>query len=370
MLEYSYHKEQSDLLMLFTSAFDDAFVNRFDFNSNTPVSRVDVRYVHGPKQRVIQDIVSKDKSLTLPVVTIEQTGLARDASRVMHKNQIIYRPLVNNNNAQARIPTPIPVTMDVKVSILAKYKEDIDQISQNFATQCNPYIVVSWKIPTVFGLNYIDEVRVQIEWSGSISYSTPSTLSKDDKYRISGDTTFTIKGWLFPPSTTPQGTIYRVDSNFISADLRSRTLSYDSYRSLSANNPQRETVSVSAQPVFTNVYFTKSASAVLLDETTTLKKSLENGFLLLGKRFDYSNVWYLSANVPNFYTGYSVVSTATSPLISAYKLPASSVVVTSDNIANITLSANQLSATGLFTIITSNSAGWAATPIAFAISNA
>lgn len=369
MLEYSYHKEQSDLLMLFTSAFDDAFVNRFDFNSNAPVSKVDVRYVHGPKQRVLHDIVNKEKSLTLPVVTIEQTGLARDSTRVMHKNQIIYRPLVNTNNQQGRVQTPIPVTMDVKVSIIAKYKEDIDQITQNFATQCNPYIVVSWKVPASFGLNFVDEVRVQIEWSGSVSYSTPSTMSKDDKYRITGDTSFTIKGWLFPATTTPQGTIYKVDSNFISTDLRARILSYDSYRSLSANNPQRETVSVSAQPVFTNVYFLNSSSSVLLRETPSLKTSLENAFLLLGKRFDYSNSWYLSANISNFLTGYSVVSTATSPVISAYKLPDSYISVTSDNIANITIPENQLSGSGMFTIITSNSAGWAATPIAFSVTD-
>jgi hypothetical protein len=283
------------MLMLFTAAFDDAFIYRFDQQNLQPKSKIDVRYVHGPKQRVIHDIVTKEKNLTLPVVSIEQTSLTRDPNRVVHKHQNIIRPMVNDNSRVGKLPTPIPMNMDVKVSIIAKYKEDVDQIVQNFAAVCNPYFVVSWKVPEEFGFNFIDELRIQIEWNGSISYATPNTLSKDDKYRITADTSFTIKGWIFPPTENPEGTIYVIHNKFINASLAGRVSSYDDYPALSAAYTESETISISAYPTFTNLYYSTPSGIIPIYESINLRNDFQNSFLLLGKRFDYSNSWYLSS---------------------------------------------------------------------------
>jgi hypothetical protein len=346
------------MLMLFTAAFDDAFIYRYNQLTKQGESKIDVRYVHGPKHRVIHDIVSKEKNLTLPVVAIEQTGLARDPDRVVHKHQNIYRPMVDDNTRMGKLPTPIPVTMDVKVSIIAKYKEDIDQIVQNFATVCNPYFVVSWKIPEEFGFNFIDELRIQVEWAGSVSYSAPTTLSKDDKYRIIADTNFTIKGWLFPPTVNPVGTIYKIDNKFINASLAGRLSVYDSYPALSAKYTESETISISAYPTFTNLYYARSATILPITEPITIRSNYDNSFLILGKRFSYSNSWYLSSN-SNYSIGvFEEIKADNFPTISAYRLPNSLVTVESDNTARINLPVNSLSALDSFTFVTSNSAGW------------
>lgn len=346
------------MLMLFTAAFDDAFIYRYNQQTLKPESKIDVRYVHGPKQRVIHDIVAKEKNLTLPVVSIEQTGLARDPNRVVHKHQNIIRPMVNDNSRVGKLPTPIPVNMDVKVSIIAKYKEDVDQIIQNFATVCNPYFVVSWKVPEEFGFNFIDELRIQIEWNGSISYASPSTLSKEDKYRITADTSFVIKGWLFPPTENPEGTIYVIQNKFINASLAGRISSYDDYPALSAAYAESETISISAYPTFTNLYYSTSADIVPIYESISIKRNLQNSFLLLGKRFSYSNTWYLSSGTSNLIGQFEEIDTVKFPTISAYRLPDSYVSVQSDNSATITLPVSSLSAQGSFTFVTSNSAGW------------
>lgn len=350
------------MLMLFTAAFDDAFIYRYNQQSLEPESKIDVRYVHGPKQRVIHDIVTKEKNLTLPVVSIEQTSLARDPTRVVHKHQNIIRPMVNDTSRVGKLPTPIPVTIDVKVAIIAKYKEDVDQIVQNFITTCNPYFVVSWKVPEEFGFNFIDELRIQIEWSGNVSYATPSTLSKEDKYRITADTTFTIKGWIFPPTQNPEGTIYVIQNKFINASLAGRLMSYDDYPALSAAYAESETISISAYPTFTNLYYSTSADIVPIYSPITIKRNLQNSFLLLGKRFSYSNNWYLSSGTPNLIGTFEEIDTVKFPIISAFRLPASYVSVDSDNVATITLPISSLSAQGNFTFVTSNSAGWTSYP--------
>jgi hypothetical protein len=241
--------------------------------------------------------------------------------------------MVNDNSRVGKLPTPIPMNMDVKVSIIAKYKEDVDQIVQNFASVCNPYFVVSWKVPEEFGFNFIDELRIQIEWNGSISYATPNTLSKDDKYRITADTSFTIKGWIFPPTENPEGTIYVIHNKFINASLAGRVSSYDDYPALSAAYTESETISISAYP-----------------------------FLLLGKRFSYSNSWYLSSPASNLIGTFEEIDTVKFPTISAFRLPDSYVSVASDNSATITLPVSSLSAQGEFTFVTSNSAGWTSLP--------
>jgi len=344
--------------MLFTSAFDDAFVYRYNQNDLIPESKIDVRYVHGPKHRVIHDIINKDKVLTLPVVTIEQTDLVRDPSRVVNKHQNIYRPLANDYRKKGKLPTPVPVNIGVKVSIIAKYKEDIDQIVQNFAVNCNPYIVVSWKVPDEFKFDFQDELRMQIEWSQQCTYTTPAVLAKDDKYRITADTNFTIKGWLFPSTENPEGVIYVVDSNFINANLAAKLVPYDDYPSLSASYVESETMSISAYPSFTNLFYTVSGDSVMLLEPTNISKSIKNSFLLLGKRFDYNNNWYLSSGDLNFYTNFQEISTAKGPVISAFRLPSEYVTVFNDNAASISIPTDSISANAPFTFVTSNSASW------------
>ena len=44
-------------------------------------------------------------------------------------------------------------------------------------------------------------------------------------FRITVDTSFTIKGWLFPEEKDTAGNIYKIDNNFIAVDLQNRIYS-------------------------------------------------------------------------------------------------------------------------------------------------
>jgi hypothetical protein len=355
--DYSYFFENSQLLNLFVSAFDDVFVYRYDAKTKDDKEKIEVRYVHGPKHRVLHDLSDRAKTLTLPVVTIEQTSLSRDASRIQNKDQFLYRKQLNSDNSLVKIPTPIPVNLELSVNIICYFKEDLEQIIQNFVVNCNPYIIVSWKFPEKFGLPFLDEIRSEIQWSGNINYSNPKDLSPDVKWRISAETSFTIKGWLFKNYDNPkQSPIYRVNADFHALPVSKRFCDYNVFDSISAIGVQTESLSVGAYPELTNYFVNgnpRQGSLVVSDLN-------EKFFAFYGKNLNYNNTWYLSSNAPIQELNYVEINTAKSPTISAYQLPDDVITTIDNNIASISFDVDYFgNFNGDAVFITANDVAWA-----------
>jgi len=75
----------------------------------------------------------------------------------------------------------------------------------------------------------------------------------------------------------------------------------------------------------------------------------------------------LSSNTPNFFSGYTQLSTFYNPVISAYGVDQFTSVLNA-NIATIYIPTSTLPAAGNFTIIASNVVGWASTSNGYVIS--
>lgn len=352
MEKYSYFREQQNVISQFVAAFDGSFVYRYtkDFEAK---EKINVRYVFGPKQRVLYDIVNQAKNITLPVISIEQTNLKRDSTRIQFKDQKITRPNKSDNKSIARIPTPVPVSMDLNVSIVCYYKEDLDQIVSNFIPWCNPYFIISWKIPEEFGMDFIDELRTEVTWSGYIDYENPTNIDHSEKYKIVGNTSFSVKGWIFPALETPIAPIYVVDTNFISVSSGSNLSGYDDYYSLSANDTT-DVIMVSAYPEFTN-YFVNGIPYTQL----TINDINSKTFTFYGKRFSYNNSWYLSSNINIDGLVFEEIKTLKFPTISGYRIPDNIITNVNDNITSIRFTNNAFAlSSGEYKFITSNNLGW------------
>ena len=379
MRNRAYHFEIKDLLTQFVAAFDDTIISRFDKSRNAK-QNIEVRYVFAPKQRIMYDIVNKAQNLTLPVVAINLTSVTRDESRVFNKLTPSFIPgqLTEHPDKGSKFLMPVPVDLTVSMSIMTRYMADADQIISNFVPYNNPYIILSWKVPADFGADYEQEIRSEVLWSGDLNYNTPTDVSYSDKFRVVIDTSFTIKGWLFPEQKDIQNIIYKIDNNFINVDLANRiydpegkeldfvTYEQQGYGALSAYNEKvpktyTETVTISAIPEFTNIFYATTGTFNAARGLTTILSSYDNNFTLYGKRFDTSNSYYLSSNVDNFHTDYQEITSAKSPTISGYKLDNHYYSTGNDNIVNLFFPASSLSNSGDFTIITANEAGWATT---------
>lgn len=347
----------------FTAAFDDTTVYRYT-KAGVPKEKIKVRYVFGPKQRVMYDIVNQDKNITLPAISMEHKNLKRDSTRIQFKDQKYSRPNYSIGSV-SKVPTPIPVSMDVEVMIASPIKEDIDQIATNIVAFFNPYLIISWKVPEEFGMDFIDELRTEVTWSGSIDWENPLNITNTDKYIVVASTSFSVKGWIFPPTESTVAPIYVINSNFVALSSETNIYSYNSLvNQMDENNT--DNILISAYPEFIN-YFINGIPY----EQLSINNLEGNTFTFYGKRFGYNNTWAISADsvIPGL--EYIEIDTAKFPTISAYKIPDYLITTYTDNIATISFETNLLSGfVGDYTFVCSNSAGWCSSePLFFNVDN-
>ncbi len=223
MKQSPFYFEIRDVMTQFLAAFDDVVISRYN-RSRAVMDKIQVRYVYSPKQRVVHDLVNKARALTLPVVAVSIAGIKRDPERVFNKLDGAYykRTISTDYNGDVSkedfIKQPVPVDIDVNMSILTKYQTDMDQILSNFIPYTNPYIVVSWKLPEEMAA-VAQEIRSEVMWSGSLAMKYPTDTQSRESYRVSADTSFTIKSWLFPKHTGPVNTIFTVDATHATISL-------------------------------------------------------------------------------------------------------------------------------------------------------
>jgi hypothetical protein len=216
----SYFFEIKDLLIQFLAAFNNVVIKRFNGN-RAAGQTLQVRYVYAPKQRVIYDITNFSQNITLPVVSIHMSNFSRDETRVFNKNIGFYKPNSAKENINTSVTnfyrTPVPVNITLNMDIMTKYQTDLDQIISNFIPFCNPYIILSWKVPKEYNLPYIEEIRSEVLWNGNISVEYPKDISGNQKYFIIGSTSFTIKGWIFASEEDPLKNIFYIDASLAAA---------------------------------------------------------------------------------------------------------------------------------------------------------
>jgi hypothetical protein len=194
---------------MFASAMDDIVVKRYN-RYKEPQDSIRCRFVYAPKQRVLADLIDKAQNLQLPVVALTNGGITRDPNRVFNKIQGSYN--ISPDSTQAtKMLQPVPIDLQINMTILTRFQEDYDQIVTNFIPYFDPYIIISWRTPSMPD----QEIRSQAIWSGNITATYPYDINSTQVARVEGNTSFIFKGWLFkakPPTT--DGVIFNVNSNF------------------------------------------------------------------------------------------------------------------------------------------------------------
>ena len=222
MKQYTFNWEIQTLLEQFTAAFNDIVIKKYDNNKMIAGEDVAVRFMYAPKQRVVASLNTPGPGgLTLPVISINQTSIQRDNNRVFNKlegfNLVHNTNNLVNDSFLRKIPQPVPIDIQVSMSIITKYQTDMDQIVSNFVPYCDPYIVISSKIPVLRDSNLPFELRTTVLWSGSITYGLPLDIGANQPYRINADTSFTIKGWLFKKIHENVPLIFKIDTELLAS---------------------------------------------------------------------------------------------------------------------------------------------------------
>jgi hypothetical protein len=295
--KWTYNKEIQTLIEQFTSAFNDIIVKRFAKDSNIPQSQFKVNFVYAPKQRVVETLKKPAPGgLTVPAVAINIGSIQRDQSRVFNKNSgfnIDALSIAGDEREFIKgIRQPVPINIGINMTIITKYQTDMDQIISNFVPYCDPYIVISWKLPVSYGKDY--EIRTEVLWSGNINVQYPTDLGANQSFRVTADTSFTIKGWLFKSTDYIETykKIYVINTDYVPVneqDLISDDLitDLDQYETFST--------AISARP---QIRYVSPTSFYFLSGQTTDHKSVA----VFGESFSNLTNLYLSADNPNIFT--------------------------------------------------------------------
>ena len=287
------------MLTQFVAAFDEIVIGRFN-RDRQEQDRIKARYIYAPNQRVLHDLINENKTLTLPVVSVNVTGISRDQNRVFNKlDGFYYQGNIGEEKVSRRIKAPVPINITLSVSVLTRYQTDMDQILSNFVPFCNPYIIISWKVPEAFNLSVDQEIRSEVLWTGDVSMNYPTELNGNQKARVTADTSFTIKGWLFKDTDNPDGNIFFIDNNFHN---ETELENYDNYESLSGTDysyplssgliDNIETVSISGSPTVTDIFYDN----VRLFDNLTLTAGTTGNVIVNGYGFEKLDSLYLSSN--------------------------------------------------------------------------
>jgi hypothetical protein len=218
MKNYTFAWEIQTLLEQFVAAFNDVIVKRYDKDKNVvaPLEGHKVRYVYAPKQRVFNFLTTPAPGgITVPVIAVNISGISRDNNRVFNKNQgfsVAYNPKDGSGSYIKTVLQPVPININVNMTIVTKYQSDMDQIITNFIPYCDPYIIISWKLPAIVDSSSPYEIRSEILWGGNINLNYPVDLQPTQSFRITADTSFTIKGWLFKKMDESINKIYTIQS--------------------------------------------------------------------------------------------------------------------------------------------------------------
>ena len=368
MNKKAFHFEIHDLLTQFVAAYDDVVISRYN-KDRIESERIKVRYVHAPKNRIIHDLNNKSQNLTLPVISISINSIERDESRVFNKITGMYIPsnIDPDESKTAHIRMPVPVNISLSLSIIGQYQSDVEQILSNYIPYSNPYIIISWKIPEEFKLGYTSEIRTEVVWSGSTQLEYPIEVSSNDKARFSANTSFTIKGVLFPEAPNDViSNIYFIKNNIKTTS--SLLLNLEDYQNMEdesyvydpTKNLLDETVTanVSGSPLLTNLYLNVSSQMQELCGNVNIShfNDADINMLLLGKRFN-NNTFVLLSTV-------SAINNLTLTSFKYTYFPTISGYIINSKILNeniLSLDFPMLSVNTPLAIVTANDIGWADT---------
>ena len=206
---YTYDHEILTMTNQLLNTINNIVINRFNVHRQTR-DRIKVRLLYAPKQRVLHDLLNRDQTLRLPVISVQIGGISRDLERVTNKLLGNYYSLINHplNSVHDRAPLPVDVTY--KVSILTRYQEDMDQILSHITPYVNPYFVVSWRTPK--RLNH--EIRSKVHWDGNVNVEYPVELTNTTVARVVADLTFVFKGWMFQSGPTDVSNVNKFITNY------------------------------------------------------------------------------------------------------------------------------------------------------------
>lgn len=100
----------------------------------------------------------------------------------------LYRPY-NLNKRRG-----LPITIDYSLTLVTKYREDLDQMCTNWMVHWRPDVYVRWWHPR----NKTYPLESEVLWKQNISIENNNDYDPTKRFQWQATTQFTFKTWVFP----------------------------------------------------------------------------------------------------------------------------------------------------------------------------
>jgi|LakMenEpi03Aug12_release.lakeMendotaPanAssembly.Ray.scaffolds.fasta_scaffold14120_8 hypothetical protein len=153
------------------------------------LNTVEIKCIHANPERAVAKLTQED-NLTLPIISVHQPTSKRDDSRQRYKPMVVSEKYWDDKKQRAiRLVSlvPSPIDIEYELTAWAKYKNDLDQITEQIHSMFNPDL----EIVTPFATNiklFIEQEQVD-----------PSFIVGDREDRVLRRT-FKIKASTYIPS--------------------------------------------------------------------------------------------------------------------------------------------------------------------------
>jgi hypothetical protein len=129
---YSYHEIIRKTVISFGTLFNNILI-KHEEQDGTDYSLIKVPIAYGPVQKFLARLEQKPDlrkrvALTLPRMSFELTSINYDASRKVSTVQTFKTLNSENQNKALKVYMPVPYNLGIKLSIMAKYNDDMLQI--------------------------------------------------------------------------------------------------------------------------------------------------------------------------------------------------------------------------------------------------
>lgn len=88
----------------------------------------------------------------------------------------------------------LPITIDYSLTLITKYREDLDQMCTNWMVHMRPDVYMKWWHPREKSV----PLESELLWDQTISYDGPDDFDPSTKFQYKATTNFTFKTWIFP----------------------------------------------------------------------------------------------------------------------------------------------------------------------------
>lgn len=194
MEDYYFFKCIRRTTIQFLDMFNDINIERYDVNGNIKGRyRVPIRY--GPKSKAYLWVRESGRNEEmLPMISIYNTGIDFDPTRLTNKYQEIKVNDVGMSGIYAKNAMPYNITFTV--NIWALHMVDIDQIYEQILPYFGPHAFIRVKIPE---MDIIFDSKVVLNGCSPVM---TDDVSEEEARVLKWDTNFVVQTWLFKPELT------------------------------------------------------------------------------------------------------------------------------------------------------------------------